>query len=55
MAISDEDKQVLKETYLGDPYLNLRELSDASPGVCGVPVSYEALKIMSWDEGWGVE
>lgn len=55
MAISDEDKLVLKETYLGDPYLNLRELADASKSICGVPVSYEALKIMSWAEGWGVE
>lgn len=55
MAITDDHKKVLKETYLGDPYLSLKDLSTASESVCGVPVSIEALKIMSWAEGWGVE
>lgn len=55
MAITAEKRQILKETYLGDPYLNLRMLSDESESICGVKVSYEALKIMSWTEGWGVE
>lgn len=55
MAISEEARKLLKDAYLSDPYMKLKELSEISESVCGSQVIHDTLRSMSWAEGWGIE
>lgn len=52
--LTEDKKKRLKDAYLGDASLTLKRLADSSESVCGISVSLEALKIISWTQGWGV-
>lgn len=52
--LTESKKAELKDAYLTDASLTLRRLSDLSESLCGISVSVEVLKIISWTDGWGV-
>jgi hypothetical protein len=52
--LTDGKKEELREAYLSNASLTLDKLAKESEGICGIKVSLEALKIISWTDGWGV-
>lgn len=53
--LTEEQKRKLKEAYLEDNYLSLKQLSDISESVCGIKVETNNLKQMSMIDGWAIE
>lgn len=53
--LSDEHKKKLRDAYIEDPGMSLRNLANVSEAVCGTTVGPEVLQSLSWTEGWGVE
>lgn len=52
--LTDDRKAKLKDAYLSDAGLSLKNISEQSKSICGIGVSLEVLKTISWTEGWGV-
>ena len=52
--LSDDNKSVLRDAYISDPSMSLRQLAAVSGDVCGTEVGPEVLQSLSWTEGWGV-